>query len=374
MEFLKKALSLCLCFWFFLCFLGSIPILADGVPGVSAKAAVLLCDGEMIWSKNADERLPMASTTKIMTALVAIEHCDIGKEVSVVPEACGVEGSSIYLTAGEVLTLEDLLYALMLESANDAAAAIACEVGGSLADFAVMMNETAERLGLDNTHFMNPHGLDDAEHYTTASDLARLTDYALNNETFAKIVSTYKKTIPLRGDEGVRLLLNHNRLLKQYDDVIGVKTGFTKRSGRCLVSAAQRDGLTMVAVTLNAPDDWRDHRAMQEYGFSCYENRTLAEAGAFQVGIACPTAPEGTVCLTNRDALTLCLPKNAEITHYVEAPHFTFPPIEEGETIGRVVFCADGKEIASLPLTATTAVPTPEDNRGFGEKLLDKFS
>lgn len=344
---------------------------AENAPALSAEAAVLMAEGQVIFAKNADERLPMASTTKIMTALVAIERRDMAKEVAVSGKACGVEGSSIYLTEGEILTLEDLLYALMLESANDAAAAIACEVGGSIEGFAEMMNDTAVKLELTDTHFMNPHGLDDPEHYTTAADLAKLTDYALRNETFSKIVSTYKKTIPLRGDEGVRLLLNHNRLLKQYDDVIGVKTGFTKRSGRCLVSAAKRDGMTVVAVTLNAPDDWRDHRSMHEYGFSSYSNRVLAAEEQFSIEIACPTAPDGKVVLTNRDSLTVCLPTDAEVTHFFEAPHFTFPPVEEGDVLGQMVFSANGKEIGTLPLYAAASVPEPEDNRGFLERILD---
>ncbi|MBE6598410.1 MAG: D-alanyl-D-alanine carboxypeptidase [Ruminococcaceae bacterium] len=351
----------------------ALPLYAHDAPSLSAQAAVVTADGEIIMSKNADKRLPMASTTKIMTALVAIESGDITREVRIDRRACGVEGSSVYLTEGEVLTLEDLLYALMLESANDAAAAIACEVGGGIAEFAEMMNRTAEKLGLWDTHFMNPHGLDDPEHYTTASDLARLTDYALRNETFAKIVSTYKKTIPLHGDEGVRLLLNHNRLLKQYDDVIGVKTGFTKRSGRCLVSAARRDDFTVVAVTLNAPDDWKDHRAMQEYGFSLYTRRTLAKEGGITAEIACPTAENGIVTLTNREALVLCLPRDGEITYYVEAPHFVFPPVCEGEVLGRAVFCCDGREIGELPLYASVEVPEPEDERGFFEKILGEF-
>jgi len=343
------------------------------VPSVSAEAAVLMADGEVIWSKNADERLPMASTTKIMTAVVALENGDITKEVKVNRKACGVEGSSIYLNAGEILTLEDLLYALLLESANDAAAAIACEVAGSVEDSAVMMNDTAQRLELKNSHFMNPHGLDNPEHYTTAEDLAKLTDYALKNETFAKIVSTYKKTIPLHGDEGVRMLLNHNKLLKRYDDVIGVKTGFTKHSGRCLVSAAERNGLTVIAVTLNAPDDWTDHRNMHEYGFSQYVHKTLASPGEYKIEIACPGAPDGKLCIENRDELSLCLKSGAEVTHYIEAPHYVFPAVNEGDILGKAVFCCDGKEIGSLPLYAAFSVEEPEDTRSIGEKLLDKF-
>ncbi len=374
MNKFKKAILFSLCL--LLLFPVLLPVAAD-IPvkelSVGAESAVLMAGGEVIWEKNSTERLPMASTTKIMTALVAIENGDIKREVKVNRKACGVEGSSVYLTAGEVLTLEDLIYALMLESANDAATAIACEVAGSVENFAVLMNDTAERLHLDNTHFMNPHGLDDPEHYTTARDLAVLTDYALKNETFRTIVSTYKKTIPLRGDEGVRMLLNHNKLLKRFDDVIGVKTGFTKHSGRCLVSAAERNGLTVIAVTLNDPDDWNDHRTMQEYGFSCCVMRELAKPGEHRVELACPTAPNSVLTIENRDSLSLCMKIGSEVTYAIEAPHYVFPPVEEGTVLGTIRFWCNGKEIASMPLYASTSVAEPEDTRSLPQKILDKF-
>ena len=175
-----------------------------------------------------------------------------------------MEGSSVYLAQDEVLTLKELLYALLLESANDAAVAIAMAVDGSVDAFADRMNRYAAQLGLKDTHFVNPHGLDDDAHYTTARELALITRAALENPDFREIVSTQKTVIPLRGSEGVRLLLNHNRLLREYDGCIGVKTGFTKKTGRCLVSAAERDGVMLIAVTLGAPDDWNDHRRVSE--------------------------------------------------------------------------------------------------------------
>ena len=211
---------------------GMAPRTSAGAPSISARSAILIAaeTGEALFEKAADERLPMASTTKIMTALAAIESMPLDTVVTVPAGAVGVEGSSVYLEAGEKLTLEDLLYALLLASANDAATAIALTVSGSVEEFAALMNEKAAALGLSGTHFTNPHGLYDEEHYTTAADLAKLTAYALENEVFAKIVSTYKRTIPLNGDNGVRVLINHNRLLRMSDDVIGVKTGFTKKA------------------------------------------------------------------------------------------------------------------------------------------------
>lgn len=340
---------------------------------VSAQAAVLMeCSrGDTVFARNETTRLPMASTTKIMTALVALEKGELTRSYTIPEEAVGVEGSSIYLQAGEHLTLEELLYAVMLESANDAAAAVACLVGGSIGGFADMMNEKAAALGLQDTHFTNPHGLDDEAHYTTALDLAKLTVYALQNPAFADIVSTRQKTIPLHDGEGTRVLLNHNRLLRQYDDVIGVKTGYTRHSGRCLVSAAEKDGVRLVAVTLNAPDDWQDHRAMLDYGFTCYEAVTLAEAGEISVELPCAGAENGTLTAVNRDSLTLVLPVGTEVTHRSESRGLWFGPVEEGQTVGTVRFFAGETELASLPLTAAHAVTLPERKPGLLEKILD---
>ena len=342
---------------------------------VSAQAAILIeaDSGEIVFEKNAHQKLPMASTTKIMTALVALEEGDLSKTVKVPEGACGVEGSSIYLTSGEELTLEHLLYALMLESANDAAAAIAYEIAGGIEPFAERMNRMAENIGLTESHFTNPHGLDDDAHYTTAYDLAKLTAYALKNEQFRKIVSTYKHQIPLRGDEGIRVLLNHNKLLRMSEDAIGVKTGFTKRSGRCLVSAAERNGVRVIAVTLNAPDDWNDHLFLHETGFSRYHLERLAEEGQFTFEIPCPTAENGVITVTNTDSLSVCLKNGTEVTYVAEAPHLFMPPVTVGDVLGRVTFTADGNVIGEIPLYAQTSVAEPEYNRSLGQKLLDKF-
>lgn len=235
---------------------------------LSAKSAVLYDprSESFLYSKNADARLPMASTTKIMTALVAIESSSLEATVDISDDAVGTEGSSLYLKKGEKMTMGDLLFGLMLRSANDAAAAIAYEISGSIEAFAEKMNEKAEVLGLTDTHFTNPHGLDDKEHYTTARELAIITGEALKNDTFLRIVST-KKQIITNSDGESRLLINHNKLLNMYENTIGVKTGFTKKSGRCLVGAAERDGVRLITVTINAPDDWKDHTTLLDYGF-----------------------------------------------------------------------------------------------------------
>ena len=326
---------------------------------VSARSAVLIeaSSGEVIWAKNPDTRMPMASTTKIMTALVALELGDITKKVKISPLAVGVEGSSIYLSENEVLTLEELLYAMMLESANDAAAAIAIEIGGSIEGFAELMNKKAQSMGLCNTHFENPHGLDGETHYTTARELALIAREALSNETFRKIVSAHKKVIPLGNGEGARVLVNHNKMLDRYEGATGVKTGFTKKSGRCLVSSAERDGLTFIAVTLNAPDDWNDHENMLNLAFSLYEKRTLCDIGSFSYIMPLCGGVDDHVMLENTQKVTVILPRNAKnIKCVVELPRFCYAPICEGDVVGRLVFTLDGKEIAESEIIAKNAV------------------
>lgn len=342
------------------------PSAAYAAPSLSARAAVLIeaSSGQVLMETSAHERLPMASTTKIMTALVALEHAELDRKVKISADAVGVEGSSVYLKADEILTMEQLLCALLLESANDAAAAIAIEIAGDIESFAEMMNETAQKIGLADTHFTNPHGLDNAEHYSSAYDLAMLARYALQNPDFARIASTYKTNIPLNGDEGIRVLINHNKMLKYYDGAIGVKTGYTKRCGRCLVSAATRDGVTMIAVTLSAPDDWRDHTAMLDYGFSLYECAVLAQPGEIRCDLSCLGSTTESVSVSNRDAVSLILPReHGEITHVVEANRYLCAPVKAGDMVGEVVFFCDGKEIARAPLYAdetAEAIPRPK--------------
>ena len=331
----------------------------SNTPEISAKSAILIeiSSGEVISAKNADERLPMASTTKIMTALVALENCDLKKVISVSPNAVGVEGSSVYLYPNERLTLEDLLYAMLLESANDAAAAIAIEIGGSIEGFAQMMNAKATELGLLHTHFENPHGLDSATHYTTARELAIIARAAYSNEAFREIVSTYKKTVPLNETEGVRLLINHNKLLKSYEGATGIKTGFTKKSGRCLVSAAEKDGVGLIAVTLNAPDDWQDHTKLLDHGFSLIESKVLCEIGEFSYIIPAVGGDCDHVKVENAEKVTVLLPRSsAEIECKIELPRFLYSPVSSGEVIGRIVFYLNGKEIAHSKLVTSTSV------------------
>ena len=335
---------------------------------VSAYSAVLIEaeSGKIIFAKDENTRRGMASTTKIMTAIVAIENMPLDTIITVPREAVGVEGSSIYLTEGEKITLEDLIYALMLQSANDAAAAIAIAVGGSIEGFADMMNAKCDSLGLSDTHFENPHGLDGQTHYTTAYELALLSAYALKNEDFARIVSTKTKTIETQDGTGARVLVNHNRLLRTYDDVIGVKTGFTKRCGRTLVSAAERGGVRLVAVTLNDGNDWQDHRAMLDLGFELYENVSIAKKGEFSFDIHVVGGESETVSVANKESLCLVLPKErTDITVKTELERFIYAGLPAGSRAGRVRFFLDGKEIGALTLYTAEDIPKKTVKRGF---------
>ena len=376
---MQKALALFLSLIVILTAL-SVDIYADPSPiSVSAESAVLIdaSSNKVIYEKNSDRRMGMASTTKIMTALVAAERCDINKEITVSPLAVGVEGSSIYLYEGERFTLEELLYALLLRSANDAAAAIAIAVGGSIEGFAEMMNEKASRMGLENTNFTNPHGLYDKEHYTTAYDLAVISSHLLKNETLKNIVSTYKITIPFSDNsENTRFLVNHNKMLKMYDGAIGVKTGFTKATGRCLVSAAERDGLTLIAVTLNAPDDWNDHKKMLDSGFDNYECVTIADVGEFSYPIALVGGKEEFVRLTNAEPLKATLPKSRDsIKCKVETYHrFEFAPTYPKTELGKVSFVYNGITVASSTLVCAEFAERAATRKGLLNKLSSFFN
>lgn len=347
---------------------------ADGVPSVSARSAVLIEaeSGRILYEKDAHTRRGMASTTKIMTALVAIEHCDLEKLVTVAPAATGVEGSSVYLFPGEEIKMETLLYALMLQSANDAAAAIAYEIAGGIENFALLMNEKASLLGLRDTHFANPHGLDAPDHYTTAFELAKLAAAALENESFARIVATKKISIPLHNGTATRVLVNHNRLLRTYDDVIGVKTGFTKACGRTLVSAADRDGLRLICVTLDDGDDWLDHRALLDYCFSLYERETLSAGDErFSVPV-CGGTVSSLMAVAESDA-TAWLPRtHGVVTRVVELPRFLYAGVRCGDVIGHLRFFADGREVASVALLAERDVSVTK-KMNFWQKLLSIF-
>ncbi len=310
-----------------------------------------------LFEENAHTPLPMASTTKIMTALLALESAPPDTVLRVPREAVGVEGTSLYLSEGDTGTLADFLYALMLNSANDAAVTIAVNLSGSVDAFADAMNRRAESLSLSKTHFTNPHGLPDEDHYTSAHDLAIIAAEAMMNPDFCEIVATKEKTIYLNGGETVRHLRNHNRLLFSCPDAIGIKTGFTKTAGRCLVSAARRNGVSVIAVTLNCPDDWQKHTALLDNGLHSFERVTLA--GAKKISFVLPVlggvATE--VLAYNPSDVACVLPKNADISVSVDTTRMPVAPIKKGSPIGRIIFTLNGRTVAEAPLVAEKDIP-----------------
>ncbi len=319
---------------------------------VSAASAVVIdgLSGSVLYEKNADEKRSMASTTKIMTTLVALEQGDLTRTITATKEMVTVEGSGMGLLAGDQITLEGLCYGMMLSSGNDAANTVAISLCGSLSAFGDKMNQTAMRLGMNNTHFVTPSGLDAEHHYSTAYDMAILTRYALQNPTFCKMASASSAVVHYGNPPYRRTLTNHNRLLKEYEGCIGVKTGFTKKSGRCLVSAATRNGATVICVTLAAPDDWNDHKRLLDYGFSRLEQVTFSpeERSVPLVGGECDSLT------VTHGALTVWLPKEQSNQRRAlwQVYPFLYAPVKKGAQVGNFAVLLDGQPIASTPLLA----------------------
>ena len=338
------------------------------VPAVSAKAAVLYIPetGDFVYEKRADDVLPMASTTKIMTALVAAERLAPDEEIKIDARAVGIEGSSLYLTAGDRYTARELIEGMLLASANDAAAALAIAVGGDIPAFAEMMNERAREIGLSATHFENPHGLDGESHRTTARELALIAAEAMENELLRGIFR--EKSAVIGEGECRRTLTNHNKMLRMYDGCTGVKTGFTKKSGRCLVTAAERDGLTLIGVTLSALDDWDDHTKMLDYGFSHYEKRTVAVAG--DISYTLPVIRGGEVvniAVRNTEELSVVCKKgaSADAERHVRLTRYTVAPVRRGDVLGEAIFTSGDRVIGSVKLRAAEDVADVERKHWF---------
>ncbi|NMO96932.1 D-alanyl-D-alanine carboxypeptidase family protein [Paenibacillus lemnae] len=292
-------------------------------PANHAQAAALIdvTSGRLLYSKEGDKRMRIASLTKIMTAIVAIEHGKLKDQVKVSKHAFAKEGSSLFLKLGEEMMLEHLLYGLMLRSGNDAASAIAEHVGGSEEGFVMLMNKKAEELGLEHSHFMNPHGLDHDDHYSTANDMARLTAYALQNPVFREIVKTEKKTAPNPNESWDYKWSNKNKMLRLYDGADGVKTGYTKKAFRCLVSSATRNGQQLAAVTLNDGDDWNDHAHLLDYGFEHFPLKTMIQKGQSIQGQALMTGKEFSYALhTSEEAAVV----KKLVLHKISVPDLSF--------------------------------------------------
>lgn len=333
---------------------------------VSAKAAILMHadSGRVLYEKNADERMLIASTTKIMTAIVVLEHCELDDLVEVDSRSAGIEGSSMYLKAGESYTVEDLLYGLLLVSGNDAASALALHVADSMEEFAELMNAKAAELGLTESSFKNAHGLDEEGHYSTARDMAKLAAYCIGNEDFARIAGTVSHTV------GEQTLVNHNRLLREYDGCLGLKTGYTMAAGRTLVTCAERDGARYVCVTLNDPADWDDHKALYDWAFANYSFAEVIPAGlSYEVPLI--SGAEMTAPAETEGAAYALIQNGESYDMELELPAFAFAPISEGDRAGRAVACSDGQEIASVRIVYSEDVEVDRELKLTpGERFL----
>ena len=325
-------------------------------PGVSAVSAVVIEaeTGTVLFSKNMSEQRAMASTTKIMTAILTIEAGDLDREFTVDSFAIMVEGTSMGLREGDRVSRRDLLYGIMLPSGNDAANAAAVSVSGSVAAFVEKMNAKAGALGLKNTHFVTPSGLDAQGHYTTAYDLAMLTAYAMRNEVFREVVCCRSKEVEFGNPPYKRTLYNSNKMLTRYDGAVGVKTGFTDDARRCLVSAAERDGTMLIAVTLNAPDDWNDHEKMLDYGFSRVSAYPLETGCSAKVAVAGSGVKVGVYA--DSAALSLTAVQRQRLERTVLLPRMVYGEVKKGQKLGYIEYMLDGKAVKRVNLYADADV------------------
>ena len=330
------------------------------MPEVSSHSAwvIDIDTGRILAAKNENEKSEPASITKIMTALIALENADIKKVVTIPSAAAGVEGSSIYIKAGEKYSLEDLLYGLMLRSGNDAATAIAIDVAGSVDAFVEKMNQKAQELGCTGTHFNNPHGLPDEKHYTTAHDMALITAAALRNDTFVKIVSTKNYTAEPDGAGETRSWQNKNKLLWQYEGAIGVKTGYTKSAGKTYVGAADRNGIRIAVVVLGAKDMWGDAATLLDDAFASYQQVDLIKDGQSTGVTPVLEGLSSEVEGITEGSLSKTLTKEEQERIVTKCVYQTplYAPVAKGDIIGSMQVYLDDEMIGSVPIVAAADV------------------
>ncbi len=322
----------------------------------SAKAAVVIeqSSGRVLYAKNPDWELPMASTTKIMTGYLTSKYGTLSDVVEVSENASGVEGSGMYLEKGEHITMENLLYGLMLQSGNDAAVAIAEAIGGSVDRFVEMMNETAANdMGLTHTHFDNPNGLPSDTHYTTAHELAIITAEALKDPTFAQVCATKEKSVPWEGKDYNREMVNHNKLLGVLDGCVGVKTGYTNAAGRCLVTAVTRDGMTLICVTLNDQDDWNDHTNLQNEMFEKYHIEDLTSTETVVDKITVGKGIFGYTGIVPDKTYTFPVCDEDKIEIKTEVSDDVKLPVHAGDAVGSGSVTVNGENYGNFNLIAT---------------------
>lgn len=342
---------------------------AEEAPAISAETAILMEAerGDILYEKEGEKSMLIASTTKIMTALVVLERCDTEMTVIIDPAWTGIEGSSMYLKPGQELTVRELLYGLMLASGNDAAVALACITAGSVDAFADLMNEKAAELGCVNTFFENPNGLDGENHHSCAADMARITAAAIQNDTFCEIVSSRSRTV------GENTYTNHNRLLGECEGVFGVKTGYTEAAGRTLVTCCERDGLTLICVTLSDPDDWSDHRALYDWAYGFWtKTRVLTADDRWSIPVI--GGESESVSVIPAEELNVYCRRGEAITLMLRLPSFVYAAVTAGEEAGVASASVNGEELGSVPLVFCETIEKQEqENLTFWQRLGEVF-
>lgn len=343
---------------------------------VSALSAVVINaeTGSIVYEKSAFAQRAMASTTKIMTALLTIEAGDLDKKFTADSYAIQVEGTSMGLQQGDIVTRRALLYGILLPSGNDAANAAAVSVSGSMGKFVELMNQKAEELGLTNTHFANPSGLDADGHYTTAYDLAMLTKTALENPVFAEICRCADAQVEFGNPPYLRRLANSNKMLWQYEGCYGVKTGFTDNARRCLVSAAERDGVKLICVTLNAPDDWQDHRKMLDYGFEQVTRTEVVLPAFTSIPVIGGKQEQAELSLSEKVILPLSRDEIKSVSFKLYAEPFLYAGFERGEKVGTVEIFLEDELICRTDLVTAEGVERNEEKLNFFEKIFKFLS
>lgn len=342
-------------------------------PDISAKAAIVISadTGEVVYSVNSGEKLPMASTTKIMTTLLCLESGDLYEEFTVDSNAIKVEGSSMGLQEGDTVTKYALCCGMLLPSGNDAANATAVKLSGSIDKFAELMNERAREMGLSKTYFVTPSGLEGDGHGSSAQDMAMLAREALKNETFREICSQQSIKLEFGNPPYERWLKNTNKLLSMYDGVYGVKTGFTDEAGRCLVSACERDGMDLICVTLNDRNDWNDHIAMYDYGFATAETLDLELPADISLDIVGGAEEKLRLTAGTETYSVTTLAENADdFSFEVLSPPFVYAPAKKGEELARLRISYKGREVDTLPLYAGEDIPAVRTEQSSKSKGL----
>lgn len=339
---------------------------------VSAVSAIVINadTGSIVYEKSAFSERAMASTTKIMTALLTAEAGDLDRKFTADGYAIQVEGTSMGLQQGDIVTRRALLYGMLLPSGNDAANAAAVSVSGSMGKFVELMNEKAQSLGLKNTRFANPSGLDADGHFTTAYDLAMLTRAALQNPVFAEICRCADAEVEFGNPPYLRRLANSNKMLWQYEGCYGVKTGFTDNARRCLVSAAERGGVRLICVTLNAPDDWEDHRKMLDYGFGQVKRTELVLPSPLSVPVIGGNKDKVSLVLSERVTLPLSQSEIKAVSFELYAEPFLYAGFKAGEKAGKAEIYLDGEYVCEVDLISSEGVEVREEKLGFFEGVF----